>query len=137
MRRSAGVVGAAIAAAGLTIGTAGVASALPVSIPGTTSHPYVAGVDVEPGSYYSRFTGAACQFDLTQAGETEPSLDGISISTEYRIVDLGAGDRLDSVGCTTWHRQGNPLGSAGSTDFGLLSVLGVDEFIFDNLPLGS
>ncbi|CRK51760.1 exported hypothetical protein [Rhodococcus sp. RD6.2] len=138
MRRTAGFVGAAIAAVGLVIGTAGVANALPVSLPGTTSHSYVAGVDMEPGTYYSRFTGDACQFTLTQAGETEPSLDGISMSNRYRIVDLDAGDRLDSVGCTTWHRQGDSFGSAGSDDLGLLGMTGsLEGFVFDNLPLGS
>ncbi|WP_027500009.1 hypothetical protein [Rhodococcus sp. UNC363MFTsu5.1] len=138
MRRTAGFIGAAIAAVGLTIGTASVASALPVSIPGTTSHAYVGGVDVEPGTYYSRYTDTACQFDLTQAGETEPSYDGVSFSNRYRIVDLDAGDRLDSVGCTTWHRQGNPSGLAGSDDLGFLGMTGsLEGFIFDNLPLGS
>ncbi|TJZ77834.1 hypothetical protein FCG67_12245 [Rhodococcus oryzae] len=137
MRRSAGIIGATIAAAGLTIGTAGVASALPVSIPGTTGHPYVAGVDVEPGSYYSRITDSTngtCRFVMTPDGDNPPSN---STDFTYRIVDLKAGDRLDSVGCTPWHRQGNPLGSAGSTDLGILSGLGLEDFVFGNLPLGS
>ncbi|MFD4267067.1 hypothetical protein [Rhodococcus sp. NPDC058481] len=137
MRRSAGILGATIVAVGLTIGTAGVASALPVSIPGTTSHSYVAGVDVEPGSYYSRMTESTrwtCKVVMTPDGDNPPSH---STDFTYQIVDLKVGDRLDSVGCTTWHRQGNPLGSAGSTDFGSLSVFGLDEFIFGHLPLGS
>lgn len=137
MRRTAGFIGAAIAAVGLTIGTAGVAAALPTSIPGTTGHAYVAGTDMEPGSYYSRITDSMdCQFSLTQAGDDAPSHEGVSVAAEYRIVDMEAGDRLDSVGCTNWNRQGNPFGSAGSEDFGLLGVLGVEHFIF-NLPLGS
>ncbi|MFG1785124.1 hypothetical protein ACGFIU_22015 [Rhodococcus oryzae] len=137
MRRSAGIIGATIAAVGLTIGTAGIASALPVSIPGTTGHPYVAGVDVEPGSYYSRMTESTrftCDFAMTPDGDNPPS---DSIDMQYRIVTLQAGDRLDSAGCAPWHRQGNPLGSAGSTDFGFLGVLGLDELIFGHLPLGS
>ncbi|SDD97323.1 hypothetical protein [Rhodococcus tukisamuensis] len=47
------------------------------------------------------------------------------------------GDRLDSVGCTTWHRQGSPLDSAGSTDFGFIRLTGSDDLIFGLLPLGS
>ncbi|AQA24566.1 hypothetical protein BTZ20_3546 [Rhodococcus sp. MTM3W5.2] len=137
MRKSAAIIGATIAAVGLTIGTAGIANALPVSIPGTTSHPYVAGVDVEPGSYYSRMTDSTrftCDFVMTPDGDNPPSH---STDFTYHIVDLKIGDRLDSVGCTTWHRQGSPLGSAGSTDFGSLGVLGLDDVIFGHLPLGS
>ncbi|SEM13341.1 hypothetical protein [Rhodococcus maanshanensis] len=138
MRRSAGIVGATIAAVGLIIGTAGVASALPVSIPGTTSHAYVAGVDVEPGSYYSRMTESTrwtCKVVMTPDGDNPPSHN---IDFKYQIVDLKVGDRLDSVGCTTWHRQGNPFGSAGSTDFGFLGMFGsVDDVFFGYLPLGS
>ncbi|MGW6377742.1 hypothetical protein ACWFRB_16945 [Rhodococcus sp. NPDC055112] len=137
MRKTAGIIGATIAAVGLTIGTAGVASALPVSIPGTTSHPYVAGVDVEPGWYYSRMTDNTrftCDFVMTPDGDNPPSHN---TDFTYQIVELKTGDRLDSVGCTTWHRQGSPLGSAGSTDFGFLTVLGVDDLIFGHLPLGS
>ncbi|MFD4294453.1 hypothetical protein ACFWPA_13710 [Rhodococcus sp. NPDC058505] len=137
MRRTAGFIGATVAAVGLVIGTAGVATALATSIPGTTGHPYVAGVDVEPGSYYSRITDSMdCRFSLTQVDDEAPSYEGVGVTGEYRIVDMDAGDRLDSVGCTNWNRQGGPFGSAGSEDFGLLGVLGSEDFIF-NLPLGS
>ncbi|MFC4603090.1 hypothetical protein [Rhodococcus kronopolitis] len=138
MRRTISLAGATLAAVALTLGSAGIASALPVSIPGTTDHAYVAGVDVEPGTYYSRDTGTACQFDLTQAGATEPSSEGVGFNMQYTVVELDAGDRLASVGCTTWHRQGNPFGSAGSTDFGFLGMFGsVDDVFFGYLPLGS
>lgn len=137
MRRTAGITGAAIAAIGLTIGTAGIAGAAPVSIPGTTSQSYVAGVDMEPGAYYSRITDNTrwtCDYTITPGGDNQP---GESFTTEYRIIDLEIGDRLDSVGCTTWHRQGSPLGSAGSTDFGFIGMTGSDDLIFGLLPLGS
>ncbi|MFD4180198.1 hypothetical protein, partial [Rhodococcus sp. NPDC058514] len=87
MRRSAGILGATIVAVGLTIGTAGVASALPVSIPGTTSHSYVAGVDVEPGSYYSRMTESTrwtCKVVMTPDGDNPPSH---STDFTYQIVE--------------------------------------------------
>ena len=43
---------------------------------------------------------------------------------------MESGDKLDSVGCANWNRQSGPFGSAGSTDFGLLDLLGLEDVIF-------
>ncbi|SDD71098.1 hypothetical protein [Rhodococcus tukisamuensis] len=116
MRRTTGIIGATIAAVGLTIGTAGLASALPTAIPGTTGHPYVAGVDVESGSYMSfnsDATGLSCYFGVTPGGNGQPNS---SFGPGFSFVTLESGDRFDSAGCGDWFLLPAALGSVGSVD---------------------